>query len=199
MPNGRCRMHGGKARKGVEHPNSSHLRYSKYAPDKIVERYKEMVADPQMLTLKEEIALIRARIAELLGNIKEQQSEQTWVELRATLRQVQKARSKKDVPKMATGLTQMEELIEAGFSTVDDWGELGAQMDRLSRLVALERRHIIEMRYLMSAEQVGVLFTQLIQILTMRITDADTRRAVVTDIRGLLAHPGDADPGSGSA
>ena len=50
MANGRCRMHCGKARKGAEHPNLTHLRYSKYAPDKIIERYQDMVADPKMLT-----------------------------------------------------------------------------------------------------------------------------------------------------
>ena len=189
MGNGRCRMHGGPARRGADHPNATNLRYSKYAPDKIVERYETMVNDPKMLTLREEIGLVRARISELLENVRDGESEETWKSLMTELQSMRKARDSENVKNMAKALNAMETLIERGSSAKESWDELGSHMDRLSRLITLERRHIIAMRYLMTAEDVAILFTQVIQILTIRMKNEDERRKVVGDLRGLLAQP----------
>jgi hypothetical protein len=68
MPNGRCRMHGGKSLRGMESPNLKHGRYSRYAPaGKLGERYTRHLADLDYLSLSHEMALITARIEELVG------------------------------------------------------------------------------------------------------------------------------------
>ena len=75
-----------------------------------------------------------------------------------------------------------EIVVEGGFSARQSWFEIGDQMDRLSRLVTLERRHIVAMKYLMTVEDLGIL---------VNMRDEDEKRATVRDLRGLLSESND--------
>ncbi len=189
-PAGRCKYHGGKTLRGADHPNATHLRYSKYAPDKIVERYEEMASDPKLLTLREEIGLIRARVSELLENVRDRESGKLWQRLMSAVGDMRMARGRGDDAGLTAAVRKVEMLVETGFSTKEAWEELGSEIDRLGRMITLERRHIVAMRYLMTAEELGILFTQIIQVLNIRITDEATRRNVVRGLRGLLDQTG---------
>lgn len=70
MENGKCRIHGGKSLKSVDHPNYKHGMYDKYAPVEIREKIADFLeADPFDLT--NELALTRALLAEFLSRFVE--------------------------------------------------------------------------------------------------------------------------------
>lgn len=78
MANGRCRMHGGTQPIGPASPNYKHGRYSKILPEALRAGYEAALADPKLLHLDEEIALIDARIGQRLsGN----PSSEAWGDL----------------------------------------------------------------------------------------------------------------------
>jgi hypothetical protein len=64
MPNGRCRMHGGATPRGAASPHFKHGRYST-AFGGLAARVTTALDDPDRLTLRHEIALVDARLAEL--------------------------------------------------------------------------------------------------------------------------------------
>jgi len=194
---GRCKLHGGMTLRGSDHPRATHLRYSKYAPDKIIEKYEAMMNDPKMLNMREEIALVRARLSELLEGTKEERSDALWDQLNDEMGKMRRARGRGDIAGLTTAVTNIERVIERGFNAREAWAEIGDQMDRLSRIVTLERRHIVAMKYLMTVEDVGVLFTQITQIIQVNMRDENERRTAVRDLRGLLSEPHDRAAGSG--
>lgn len=67
MANGRCYMHGGKALVGTANPAFKTGRYSKYLPARLTERYHEALADTELLALRDEIAVLDARLSEVLA------------------------------------------------------------------------------------------------------------------------------------
>lgn len=69
MSNGRCYLHGGKSLKGLASPSLVTGRHSKYLKGGVLDRYQEALTDKDLLALKDDIALIDARIGELLGAI----------------------------------------------------------------------------------------------------------------------------------
>jgi len=74
-----CVIHGGKSPGGMASPNLKHGRHSKYLPKGLLEKYKTALADPELLQLHDEIALIDARLAEVLGKIEAgADASQTW-------------------------------------------------------------------------------------------------------------------------
>lgn len=62
----RCRMHGGSQPRGLARHNTTHGRYSKHLPTRLGERYEAALKDPDLLALRDEIAITDARIQELL-------------------------------------------------------------------------------------------------------------------------------------
>lgn len=66
MANGRCRLHGGLTPSGVAAPSFRHGRYSKYLPGGLLERYRTALGDQELLGLRDEIALVDARLQELV-------------------------------------------------------------------------------------------------------------------------------------
>ena len=57
MPNGRCRLHGGKSPAGLASPHYKDGRYSKALPARLAARYATAEADPRLLELRDEVAL----------------------------------------------------------------------------------------------------------------------------------------------
>src|SRR5690606_21539012 len=60
-----CAMHGGKSPRGMESPNFKTGRYSKDAPSRLNARYVAGLEDPELCSLRDEIAMLDARTSEL--------------------------------------------------------------------------------------------------------------------------------------
>src|SRR5579871_5515650 len=69
MPNGRCRMHGGKTPRGPALPQYKHGRYSKVLPADLAARYAEARTDQELVAFRDDIALVDARLADVLARL----------------------------------------------------------------------------------------------------------------------------------
>src|SRR5512137_2855467 len=64
-----CRMHGGKSAGGIASPLWKHGRQSKYLPARMRDAYNASLTDKELLELRGEIALVDARITDLLQRV----------------------------------------------------------------------------------------------------------------------------------
>src|SRR3954452_17185048 len=78
MPNGRCRMHGGKSLAGAASPAFKTGRHSTYLPVRLLAGYQEAERDPELLALRDEIALIDSRLADVLSRVDSGESSRIW-------------------------------------------------------------------------------------------------------------------------
>jgi hypothetical protein len=72
MTNGRCRIHGGATPGGMALPQYKHGRYSKYLPTGLAEKYNNALVDTELVTLRDEIALVDSKIQETMETAKEE-------------------------------------------------------------------------------------------------------------------------------
>lgn len=72
MTNGRCNLHGGKTPNGIALPQTKTGRYSKYLPTELLDNYQAALADSELLSVRDEIALVDAKIGQILALPKEQ-------------------------------------------------------------------------------------------------------------------------------
>lgn len=75
MPNGRCRMHGGKTPSGIASPHFKTGRHSKSIPTRLAATYEVSRNDPDLLALNDEIALTDAQIDAVLGELEDGDTE----------------------------------------------------------------------------------------------------------------------------
>src|SRR5678816_2409917 len=83
-----CRAHGGKSRNAYRAPGFRKGRYVKYIPSGIADKYMEAIGDPQLLDFRQDIALLTARLMELLST---GESTALWAETQKAAMQLKQA------------------------------------------------------------------------------------------------------------
>lgn len=185
MANGRCRMHGGKSLVGAALLQFKTGKWSKYLPNRLQAKYEEAQMDSRLLELHNEVGLVDARLAELLERIDAGEASSTWRLLKQECTQAIQASG--DPGLIKHHVNEIGKLIERGAADIEVWEEIGRQIDRRQRLVESERKRLVEMRQMISAQRATALFMAFVNIVKQRVKDEEILRRISSDIRALLA------------
>src|SRR5262249_6287063 len=91
MPNGRCRLHGGATPGGAASPHfrpGKRSRHLKLLSGDLRAGFRAALNDKQLLSLREEVALLTARTMQLLERLRTEEGaarDATWSELRTCI------------------------------------------------------------------------------------------------------------------
>lgn len=195
MANGRCRMHGGASPSGLAHPNTTHGRYSKHLPTRMLASYEQAQQDPELLNLREDIALLDARLSDLLRRVDSGESGKLWQDLRAA----SKAYRKGDETQQLESLLEMFSLIDRGYLDTQAWGEIRAAVEQRRKLVESERKRLIEMQQMMTMSQAQLLIARLYDVVSQHVSDRATLAAIGTGLQALAGAGAAVPTGSGPA
>jgi hypothetical protein len=183
----RCRMHGGKTLVGAACPHFRSGRYSAYLPPRLRARYEQAADDPELLSLRSEVALVDARLTDLLSRVHTGESGQLWAELRRAYRAFAKARLAGDDE--AAALATVERLIERAGQDDQAWAEIGARIEQRRKLAESESKRLVTLQQMMTAEQAMVLVRNMIDIITRHVSDRQVLTAIVVEMRALSEQP----------
>lgn len=112
MANGRCRVHGGNAASGVVSGTFKHGRYSKALPKGLYEDVERIMADGDLLVLRDDIALNAARITQLLTGLTDAETPTGfWEAMRGHSGALQQAVEAQDRVALAAVLIAMQSRV----------------------------------------------------------------------------------------
>jgi hypothetical protein len=188
MVNGRCSKHGGKSLVGPAAPGFRHGRYSKLLPAQLAARYTEAQVDPELLGLRDEIALIDARINDVLQRMDRGESSATWETLQKLARGLRRAVAADDRAETVVHTALLQTVVERAGADAAGWREVFALVNQRRVLVESERRRLVQMRQMVSAEQAMTLAAALVAAVKRHVPDRQTQGAISDDIRALLEH-----------
>lgn len=154
MPNGRCYMHGGATPKGPASVHFKHGRYSKYFPNDLQARYEESLNDQALLELRDDIAVIEARLKQLLEQVNAGVGSHFWSDVSAEWKVLMRAIQARDANKQSTAISRLDTLITAAKADADVWDDIASTLDQKRRLVESETRRVIGARQVLAIEQV---------------------------------------------
>lgn len=187
-----CVMHGGRTPRGADSPSFRHGRYSKHLPSRLAATYEASLSDPALLELREEIALVDARIGELLARTDSAGSAERWQEARDGYEQFQRAYASGKLPAMKAALQALGESITRGQSDYAAWDEIARALEQRRRLVESERRRAVEAQQMISAQQAMVLIAAILDVIrqsvTRHCTDAQTASRILVDASARIDH-----------
>lgn len=195
MANGRCRMHGGASPSGLAHPNTTHGRYSKHVPTRMLANYEQAQQDPDLLNLREEIALLDARLSDLLRRVDSGESGRLWKDLRTAA----KAYRSGDEDQQMQSLLDMLALIDRGYMDTQAWGEISSLLEQRRKLVESERKRLVEMQQMMTMSQAQLLIARLYDVVTQHVSDRTTLAAIGAGLQALAGAGAAASTGSRSS
>lgn len=182
MANGRCRIHGGMTPAGIALPQTASGRYSRHLPTRMIDKYEAAKNDPELLVMRDEVALLDSRLADVLGRVDSGESGKAWALLKSLFADYRKA---KTGPDKAIALSQIEDTIRDGLDDYAAWAEIGQILDRRARFVESERRRYVEMQQMVALDQALLLLGAVTDAIRRHVPDRDTRAALGRELERL--------------
>lgn len=206
----RCSKHGGKTPIGPESPHFKHGATSKYLPRGIRADYESAFNDPRLLSLKQDIATVDARLSQIFRAIdsKEtpefieltQASGESILEALTIYKQAAlKSRNSKDegikmqaAVEMGQALTRIEEMAQALLDQANNsqesaalWKESYSLIEQRRKLVDSESRLQLELRQTITKERALILFGAIVEQFRLtvgKMVEPETARTIMLEV-----------------
>lgn len=190
---GRCFLHGGASVRGVQHYNFKDGKYSKVMPENLVKHYETTISDGRLLELRDDIALIAALISDSLIDLKEnyKSSLQYFKLMKAVLSNLMlEARLSGVDPTVAARLEEFEELFDKAQNEHAKRQELLNMVEQKRKLTESERKRLLELHSLFSAEQVMAMMGGVLSIIRENVAELIVQERIAEGIRKLINQSG---------
>lgn len=182
-----CKFHGGRVGVGPDNPNYRHGKYSKYLPTRMLEKYHESLSDPDLLNLREQIAVVDARLAELFQSLDRGESGHWLRRLQQTHRALQRAQRLDDLAAQKRHFTEMEHLVTEGSTLSHTWDDIVYMQNHRRRLVDTERKRLEAIQGSIPASRAVAFAMAVVAVIRKHVTDKQALQNVQRDIAALLS------------
>lgn len=182
-----CFQHGGATPSGPAASQFKHGRYSKLLPVRLAATYQQAVSDADLLALRDDIALVDARLGDILGRVDSGESGEAWRLAREAYKALTDGLAAGDTAASKAALSDLDGIIRRGQGDYAAWREVGDLLDRRERLVRSERRRLVELQQTMTIEQAMVFTGAVIALVDQHVTDQHARAAISDGIRRIVS------------
>jgi hypothetical protein len=180
---------GSRTQHGFAHPAFKHGKYSRDLPSRLLSRYEQSIADPELAAMTHEIGVLDARIGELLNRIDKGEAGALWSQLTqmSTEAAAYAASDTADGLILAGGLwAEMAKLIKRGASEWKAWDSVVNLMEERRKIVDTETKRKERERRSMDYKQAIILVSTIRQIIFEEaqryVLDAAIRRAFISGV-----------------
>lgn len=186
----RCRLHGGATLRGVESgtfKTGEHSRVMDALPERMRSAYEASLRDPALLDLKGSVALIDARLIDLLNRVDTKESGQAWQAVETAFADLVSAIRKDDKRGQSAALSELDQMIRVGKGDSESWTEI-------TRLLDDRRKHVeTQTRLEVAGDRavpVGELMTMMgafLNLVQTVVSSAEEKRRISDGIERLIA------------
>lgn len=187
MPNGRCRLHGGKSPGGIASATFKTGLYSRYLPTRLKGAYEEGLANPKLLELKEQVALVDARIVEQLQRLNTGEHDAAWKLLKETFTVLKTSYLNGDADKVPGAIRAMEQIISDGEKDVEAWAGIYESVDLRRRLAESERKALVQSEQMMAVSEVMLMVGAILAGVKEHVKDRQALAAINGHVAKIIS------------
>lgn len=192
MPNGKCPKHGGKSLPpGPGHPTYVNGAKSKWR-GKVAEDIEALRNDPNLIELRDHIAILDTRLVTLLERAYAGGSggKEVWADLIAAYDAFERAIGKgaAGLNDLKAALPKLKAAVTAGREDHNLWDEIRRTVDVRRKASEAERRRIVDAGGMLSAEQVEALGMRMVELVARHV-DKPTMGRIMDDLVYLVGRP----------
>lgn len=183
-----CRFHGGTQGMGVANPGFKHGRFSKILPKGIRKRYEAALNDPGLLSAREEIAMLTARVEEIAGRLTSGETAELWREIRRAHAEMESALASRppDQAALRSAMARIKECVTKGATEQAVWDELQEAIERKSKVSAREHKMMVDQQQMLTTEESLTFVMSVMASVRRHVHDRNTLRSIGDDLSGLL-------------
>lgn len=176
-----CYIHGGKTPIGPALPQYQNGRYSRYLPERMLDRYHEAEADSELLALRAEVALIDSRLLDVLQRVDTGESSRIWSQLRDAVTNLETAQLIEDQVAIRFAVASIKKLVNAGVADWAAWSDVRTLIQERKGLVESERKRLVEAQRMIAVDQAMSVMALLIEAVRRHVPDAVALRAITDE------------------
>lgn len=182
----RCRLHGGATPKGMASPHFIHGERSDHLNPSLLNIYKQMVNNPDLLSVRADVALIDAMIAAKLPLLESGESAQHWEQVAKFIRQARIAYKTENYGTLEDALNELEAISDKRRLFYATEQEVGSQLELRRKLVDTENKILYNKERALNAEQVMLLVSALLDSVKRNVDDRNTLTNIQADFIRLV-------------
>ena len=174
-------MHGGGSLVGPAHPNFKDGKHSRALRGELAQSYQEALANPDLVSVRDEIALIDMRVAQLLVDVGATGNTKILKDIRAKFDTFKAAKKKKGKQSAIDGLDALEQvdhLIDNALTAAATWDELRETLDLRRKLSETETRRMRDLHMLIDVKTAIAMMGLLINEVKARVKDPEILAAL---------------------
>jgi hypothetical protein len=161
-------------------------RFSKYMPKALKKDYESALADTELLSLRDDVALLEARQAELLRKM-DSVAQVPWARVVSAVDNLARCKD----GERAGCLAELSELVRAGGSAAATvagcWQELREVLQEKARVVQAESRRLDEMHQTMTRSQAVLLMAEVAAAVRENVTDRHVLQRIQNRLNAVLS------------
>jgi hypothetical protein len=183
---GFCAFHGGRSLAGIAHPNFKHGKRSKYMMPALDEKVREAASDPELLSLREDIALVDGLLAESLQRLDSGESAAVWKEVLRVADDMAAAVAMQDMERVFGHATAIKTLVDRASkirAAVQDTVNL---IEQRRRLIESEAKRLEKMHQMARYEDVALFVRRVFISVRQHVSDQDALDAIANDLHPLI-------------
>jgi hypothetical protein len=181
-----CYYHGGKSRTmGAGARSFTSGRYSKVLPFRIAADYEEGRAHPGLMSLREDLATLEARLMDLMRQVEQGDAGVNWSHLRQQLRLCDEALLGGDSKVFQARWAKLQATVAKGQSDKLAWGEIQGLWETRARLTKTEQDTAVKMQHVVTTEQLMQYFGLITKSITTIVrlhADPSVARLILGDL-----------------
>jgi len=183
---GVCHIHGGKSLVGTDNPAFKHGRYSRYLPDALVDRYQAALADQDLNSLDDEIALTDSRLAAELLHLRAEGPQAQWDDARRIFASFTRNTNANNRDAAVRDLDRLRLLLQAGADPATAWAKVDTLIEQRRKLVETQRRVMLDSEKSIGVDQLMVLIAAVSDVIRRHVASTETRKVISHEIRSLV-------------
>ena len=161
---------------GTDHPNYVHGKYIEVnMPESLLQKYKQVSQDAEVLSLREDILIVDAFLLEALETITKKEGSDAWARLGKSVKRFKRAEADKDAFAMRESMGEIEGIVlhgQAAYAAKKDFQTWLEQRRKLTDSEVSRRKALGDM---VTRAQVLVLIDRVVDLIKTHVPDHTTR------------------------
>lgn len=154
-----CTVHGGLTPGGIASPHFKTGRYSKYTPARLVESYDDYRTDPDLLSLNDDVALLRSITTQHLQAMEQGETSPAWIDAKKAFDEMETAGAlgAAGYEKYIAAKLKLQLIIDPNYRAAIAEAKVIRNIDQLSKVVDKERRLMIDKQQMITVAEANYL------------------------------------------
>jgi hypothetical protein len=188
-PTDKCRFHGGYSPRGVAHPSFKHGQHSRYLPKHLKRDYRLAIKDPELLSLRSQVALLASREMELTRDLAATEGP-PWEQVVGALVDVENVMAAGDQDQSKVALSELAKIVREGadqggrYATV--WAELRQVILERTKVAQAEHKRMELVGGYVAVQDLMAVLMGLLEAVRQHVTDMRARQAIQNRFNELI-------------